>query len=134
MEANLAASGDIARAISGIRTELQASLEQGVHEDIRFGLGDVELTLQGTFTEATSGGLNLNFKIFGVGLGGRGDTNSGLQQVQTIKIVLKPSLRQDDGRFVDSSGEVSRGLLVAGRPPEGVSRPGFESDSPGRGL
>ena len=86
---------DLTKVIAQVRADLQSAIAEGAGSALKFGLGDVELTLQFALTE--SGGGKVNFTVFGVGLGANGALSS--EKTNTIKLVLKPTLRQPDGSY-----------------------------------
>ncbi|HEV2375456.1 MAG TPA: trypco2 family protein [Streptosporangiaceae bacterium] len=83
--------GDLAEAIAALRAGLEAALAEGQGRDVQFSLGDVELTLQ-LVAEKHAGG-KIGWSVLGADAGGRSE------RTHSLKLVLKPRLRQADGSY-----------------------------------
>lgn len=88
-------TGDLAEAIGALRAGLEAALAEGRGHDVQFGLGDVELTLQ-LVAEKHRGG-KIGWSVVGVDAGGRSE------RTHSLKLVLKPRFRQEDGTYSGDS-------------------------------
>lgn len=85
--------GDLAEAIAALRADLEVALAEGVGKDVQFGLGDVELTLQ-LVADKHAGG-KIGWSVLGVDAGGKSE------RTHSVKLVLQPRLKQDDGTYSD---------------------------------
>ena len=83
--------GDLAEAVASLRAGLEAALTEGRGKDVQFGLGDVELTLQ-LVADRRAGG-KIGWSVLGV------DAGSSSERTHSVKLVLRPRFRQDDGRY-----------------------------------
>lgn len=109
----MADTGDLAEAVESLRAGLEAALAQGQGRDVQFGLGDVELTLQ--LVADKHGGGKIGWSVLGV------DAGAKAERTHSVKLVLKPRLRQEDGsysseaRISDSSDNPDGDLRVGVR-------------------
>lgn len=76
----------LAGAIRTLRSELLSAMRQGEAEELRFGLGPVELELG--FEVSTEGGGEAGIKFWLVSVGGSGKRASST--AHTVKLVLEP--------------------------------------------
>lgn len=83
--------GDLVKAIAALRADLQGAMDEGQGQDMRFGIGDVELTLQLVATK--HGGGKIGWSIFGV------DAGAERERTHTVKLTLKPRYRTADGSY-----------------------------------
>ncbi len=83
--------GDLAEAIAALRAGLEAALAEGQGRDVQFGLGDVELTLQ-LVADKHAGG-KIGWSVLGADAGGKSE------RTHSVKLVLKPCFRQEDGSY-----------------------------------
>ncbi len=104
-------TGDLAEAIAALRAGLEAALAEGQGKDVQFGLGDVELTLQ-LVADKHAGG-KIGWSVLGVDGGGRSE------RTHSMKLVLQPRFRQEDGTYSDEFTIADR---PEGTPGVGVSR------------
>jgi hypothetical protein len=81
--------GDLAESIAALRAELEAALAEGQGRNVQFALGDVELTLQLVADKHANG--KIGWSVLGVDAGGRSE------RTHSVKLVLKPRIRQEDG-------------------------------------
>ncbi|MDG4667950.1 trypco2 family protein [Mycobacterium sp. 236(2023)] len=102
----MSANVGLAEAISALRDELTAALQQGADEDLRFGLDSVELETEAVVTREANG--KLGWKIIEAG----GSFESA--KTQRVRLVLTPGLRGFDGR-------VSNDFSISGPHHEGDS-------------
>jgi hypothetical protein len=95
--------GDLAGAIAALRADLEAALAEGQEKDVQFGLGDVELTLQ-LVADKHAGG-KIGWSVLGVDAGGKSE------RTHSVKLLLKPRFRQEDGSYIDD-------FMISERPGE----------------
>ena len=84
---------DLSKAIGALRADLEAALAEGKDEGVKFGLGDVELTLQ-LVVDKHAGG-KIGWSVLGVDAGGKSE------RTHLVKLVLKPRYRKPDGTYED---------------------------------
>lgn len=104
-------TGDLAEAVAALRAGLEAALAEGRGKDVQFGLGDVELTLQ-LVADKHAGG-KIGWSVLGVDAGARAE------RTHSVKLVLRPRLRQENGRYSDDFTVADR---PGGPPDVGVNR------------
>lgn len=83
--------GDLAEAVAALRAGLVSALTEGQGEDVQFGLGDIELTLQ--LVAEKHGGGKIGWSVLGV------DAGASSERTHTVKLVLQPRVKQEDGRY-----------------------------------
>ena len=83
--------GDLVQAIAALRTDLQDAMAQGRGDDVQFGLGDVELTLQ-LVADKHAGG-KIGWSVLGV------DAGLKSERTHVVKLTLKPHYRKPDGTY-----------------------------------
>lgn len=84
-------NGDLVEAIAALRADLGKAMAEGQGQDMRFGIGDVELTLQLVATK--HGGGKIGWSILGV------DAGAETERTHTVKFTLKPRYRGVDGTY-----------------------------------
>lgn len=82
---------DLATAIATLRANLGAALAEGEGSPVKFGLGDIELTMQLVVTK--TGGGKLGWSL----LGAEASYNSA--NTHTLKLQLQPNFRQPDRSY-----------------------------------
>lgn len=107
----MADTGDLAEAVESLRAGLEAALAQGRDRDVQFGLGDVELTLQ--LVADRHGGGKIGWSVLGV------DAGVNSERTHSVKLVLKPRIRREDGNYGEDGTIADR---PDGAPGIGVSR------------
>ena len=85
--------GDLVKAIAALRADLQAAMDEGRDSDMRFGLSDIELTLQ--LVVEKHGGGKIGWSILGV------DAGAQSERTHVVKLTLTPLHRQPDGGYTD---------------------------------
>lgn len=93
--------GDLPEAIAALRAGLESALTEGQGQDVQFALGDVELTLQ-LVADKHAGG-KIGWSVLGVDAGGKSE------RTHSVKLVLKPRFRQENGSYRDD-------FTIADRP------------------
>lgn len=104
-------AGDLAEAIAALRSGLEAALAEGQGRDVQFSLGDIELTLQLVADKHVGG--KIGWSVLGADAGGKSE------RTHSLKLVLKPRLRQEDGSYSEQ-GRIADELEDA--PGVGVRR------------
>ena len=82
---------DLVVAVSELRDSLVAIWEKDWPHDLRFGLGDIELTLQLVRTRSAGGKVGWSL------LGAEGSYESA--RTHTVKLTLQPLYRTPDGKL-----------------------------------
>jgi Trypsin-co-occurring domain 2 len=95
---------ELASVIRDLRAELQAAIEVGGAEALRFELGPIELELAVAVERADSGGGKVRFWVVELGAGRKKDTAA----TQRIKLSLTPKL-----------AGTRRAPQISGRPETG---------------
>jgi hypothetical protein len=83
--------GDLVKAIVALRADLQAAVAEGQGNDVQFGLGDIELTLQ-LVADKHAGG-KIGWSVLGV------DAGAKSERTHVVKLTLQPRYRQPDGTY-----------------------------------
>jgi hypothetical protein len=104
-------NGDLIAAIAALRADLQGAMNEGLGQDMQFGLGDVELTLRLVATK--HGGGKIGWSVFGV------DAGAANERTHTLRLTLQPRYRASDGTYTADFTVVSR---TAGESGVGVKR------------
>lgn len=86
--------GDLAGAIASLRADLESAISEGQGQDVQFGLGDVELTLQLVATK--HGGGKVGWSVLGV------DAGAQNERTHTVKLTLRPLKRAADGSYSET--------------------------------
>src|ERR1017187_7123094 len=81
----------LANAITALREELAAAMDQGEGAPMRFRLGAIEVTLQAAVT--TEAGGKIGWHVLGLGASRNSATT------QTLLLHLEPVWRRDDGSY-----------------------------------
>ena len=86
----------LVEVISALRSDIEAAIQEGEGEDIKFDVSEIEVDLQTQITK--SGDVNINggveFKILGYEIGKAGGEIQGQfskEDSHTIRLKLKPS-------------------------------------------
>lgn len=88
----------LAKAIAGLRRELEGAAAEGAGKALRFEIGPVEVTFSGVVkTEGSTGG-EVGFSIFGNGAKVSAGGKIGNDRTQTIKLTLTPKA---DGKIFE---------------------------------
>ena len=82
-------------AIQDLRKELQAAMQAGEGEALRFQVGNIELELNVVVTREAQASGKLEFKILGWGAEAGGGAKLADQRSHKVKLVLTP--RRGDG-------------------------------------
>jgi Trypsin-co-occurring domain 2 len=88
----------LADAIGAIRQQLKQAMDEGREEELRFGLGAVELELQ--MQVSGERGVDGGVKVWVVSLGGRASHSTA--ETHTVRLTLHPQDRE--GKDVDIHG------------------------------
>jgi hypothetical protein len=88
----------LADAIGAIRRELKQAMDEGQEEDLRFGLGAVELELQ--LQVSGQRGVNGGVKVWVLSLGGQASRSTA--ETHTVRLTLHPQDRE--GKDIDIHG------------------------------
>jgi hypothetical protein len=83
--------GDLVKAIIALRADLQAAVAEGQGNDVQFGLGEIELTLQ-LVADKHAGG-KIGWSVLGV------DAGAKSERTHVVKLTLQPRYRQPDGTY-----------------------------------
>ena len=105
-------TGDLEEAIAELRASLEAALMEGQGKSVQFVLGDVELTLQ--LVAGRHAGGKISWSILGLDAGGKSE------RTHSVKLLLKPRFRQEDGTYIDEVPISER--TWEGTPSVGESR------------
>jgi hypothetical protein len=103
--------GDLVKALAALRADLQTALAEGRGNDVQFGLGDIELTLQ-LVADKHAGG-KIGWSVLGV------DAGAKSERTHVVKLTLQPRYRQPDGSY---STDFTIAGQVDGTPDIGVNR------------
>ena len=96
---------ELAEVISQLRAELTAAMTAGAGEDLRFGLGPVELELTVAVNKEASTGAKVRFWVVEAGADGK----LGSTTTQKIKLTLDPHRAGQPGVRPDVSGDEVHG-------------------------
>ena len=91
----------LVEVIAGLRSDIQAAIEEGKDKDVKFDLNEIEVELKAAITESdeTKAGGKFTVKIAGlVDIGGGVDKAVKDQEeyVHTIKLKLLPKIKDPD--------------------------------------
>jgi hypothetical protein len=86
----------LGEAIRALRKEIVAAVREGQDEDLRFGLGPIELELQMAMSREAGAEAGISFWI--VTIGGKASTTSA--QTHTVRLTLTPIGAGDEGVLV----------------------------------
>jgi Trypsin-co-occurring domain 2 len=94
----------LADYIEQLRSELAAAMRKGADADIRFLAKSAEIELLVAAEEKDQVSGKLEFKVFGVGLGGGGLDERAASRTQKIKLTLEPVGRDGKPPYISSEG------------------------------
>ncbi|WP_046732449.1 trypco2 family protein [Streptomyces humi] len=83
---------ELGSVIKDLRSELQAAIEAGEDEDLRFELGPIELEVSVAVERSGSGGGKVRFWVVDLG----GERRKDASNTQRIKLSLTPRLAGTD--------------------------------------
>ncbi len=89
---------ELADVVSDLRTELERAMRAGADEELRFGLGPIELEVSVGVTKEGSGGAKVRFWVVEMGA----DVKAAATSTQRIRLTLNPTL---PGQRAERSGE-----------------------------
>lgn len=95
---------ELARVIKDLRADLQAAIEAGQDEALRFGLGPIELEVSLAVERSDGGEGKVRFWVLDLG----GDHHRDVSNTQRIKLTLTPKLADSD-RSPEVSGAAEAG-------------------------
>ena len=102
----------LAEVVQGLRAEILKAADAAGKENIRFGVGPIELEFQ--VVAKREGGVNgkIKFGIWGVGVEAGGSAKAGSEHTQTVKFTLTPVRASPNGQKSDV--EISKPKKPAG--------------------
>lgn len=96
----------LAEVIAALRDEIREAAAVGKAESVRFGLGPIEVEFNVTAKREGEGKGSIKFGVLGVGFEAGASGKIASEQVQKVKLTLKPSA--STGHGTKEEIEVSR--------------------------
>jgi sugar/nucleoside kinase (ribokinase family) len=97
---------ELAKAIKSLRRELMDAMKDGAEEDLRFGLGPIEVEFELAATSSREANAGVKFYVVDIGAKGA----SGMTATHRIKLNLVPvTAAGGDVKVVDVVGPAASG-------------------------
>jgi hypothetical protein len=98
-------AGDLAGAIAALRADLESAIREGDGKDVKFELGEIELTLQLIATK--HGGGKVGWSVLGI------DAGAESARTHAVKLTLTPRHRAADGTYTTVFAAITEPIKIS---------------------